>query len=218
MSGTAPPAPLTVRFYLDFVSTYSYFAALEIDDVAAKHGATVDWQVVSLPHVFRAAGTVSPLEQPLKLAHNRQDVARLARMKELPFEPPVGPPQVRGVRIAFWHLKPMDPHGAARLAREAMALRFGEGREPDDPDALSLLAERAEVDADLLRAAAHDESAGMRLRNATERAVADGMFGAPFVVIDDQRFWGTDRVTMHLDWWLGRLQERSASPAPPCIR
>lgn len=202
MSEAAP-----IRFHLDFVSTYSYFASQGIDAVAAHHGRRVDWIVVSLPHVFRAAGTTSPLEQPLKLAHNRQDTQRCAAMLGLPFAPPATRPNLRLARLLFHRLKAREADAAARFARSAMALRFGTGREIDSAEALAGVAADLGIDRADVDAAACDPVASRALREATDAAVADGMFGAPFARIGDARFWGHDRVLDHLDWWLAREKE-----------
>ena len=40
-------------------------------------------------------------------------------------------------------------------------------------------------------------------RELTEAALAAEVFGAPFYIVGDERFWGQDRLDM-LDWHLGR--------------
>ena len=194
-----------VRFFVDFVSTYSYFAAQRVDAVAARHGRTVGWQVVSLPHVFRLAGTTSPLEQPLKLAHNRQDVARLVAMSGLAFQRPEGTPEVQPARLLFHRLRRRDAELAARFARAALALRFGCGVELRDASALQQACVGLDVpELDIAAACGEpDPQDRAALVVATEEAVAAGMFGAPYAVVGAQRFWGQDRITDHLDWWLG---------------
>ena len=32
-----------IRFWFDFISPYGYLASLRIDELAARHGRTVDW-------------------------------------------------------------------------------------------------------------------------------------------------------------------------------
>lgn len=211
-SETLPPP---VRFFVDFVSTYSYFAAQRIDAVAARHGRTVSWQVVSLPHVFRLAGTISPLEQPLKLAHNRQDVLRLVAMSGLAFQRPEGAPEVQPARLLFHRLRRSDAELAARFARAALALRFGHGVELRDGPALQQACDGLQVSAADIAAACGEPDPQDRaaLVAATEEAAAAGMFGAPYAVVGAQRFWGQDRVTDHLDWWLGQ-EAATATPVP----
>ena len=195
-----------VRFYLDFVSTYSYFTAMRVDAVASRHGREVDWQVVSLPQVFRKAGTLSPLEQPLKLAHNRQDVARLAAMTQLPFQRPEGTHDVEPARLLFHRLRRRNGSLSGRFARAAMALRFGRGVELRDAFALREACAGLDVPESEMVAACDDPDPldKAALASATDEAVAAGMFGAPYAVVDHQRFWGHDRVIEHLDWWLSR--------------
>ncbi|HVI91607.1 MAG TPA: DsbA family protein, partial [Dongiaceae bacterium] len=42
-----------------------------------------------------------------------------------------------------------------------------------------------------------------RLRAVTDEALSRGIFGSPFVVVDDEPFWGADRLPM-VDEWLQR--------------
>jgi 2-hydroxychromene-2-carboxylate isomerase len=41
---------------------------------------------------------------------------------------------------------------------------------------------------------AHAPAAKERLRAATNRAIARGVFGVPSVLVDDELFWGTDAL------------------------
>lgn len=193
-----------IRFYLDFVSTYSYFAAMRIDAVASRHGRTVDSRIVSLPHVFKAAGTLSPLDQPHKLAHNRRDTERVALQMGLRFKRPPAPPDVQQARLVFHHLRARAAADAARFAREAMAVRFGEGMELTQA-VLERVCSAAGVAADVLETGPADPAAKASLIATTQAAVEqDGMFGAPYAWVDGERFWGHDRIVQQLDWWLGR--------------
>jgi 2-hydroxychromene-2-carboxylate isomerase len=42
-----------------------------------------------------------------------------------------------------------------------------------------------------------------RLKNATEAALARGVFGSPFIVVDGEPFWGHDRLDQ-VEKWLAR--------------
>ena len=192
-----------IHFFLDFVSTYSYFAAMRIDDIARRHGRVVKWQVVSLPHIFKLAGTMSPLDQPYKLAHNRRDTERVALQWNLPFQRIAGPPDVQLARLAFHRIRRHDQVASGHFARAAIALRFGQAIELNTMPALQLACHDAGIDPSLIDGAQADESAKADLVVATQHAVTHyGMFGAPFAVADEEPFWGHDRVTDQLDWWL----------------
>lgn len=191
-----------ICFFIDFVSTYSYFAARDIDEIARAHGRTVAWSVVSLPHVFQQAGTASPLVQPLKLEHNQQDVIRVAAMKGMPLRRPEGIPDVQWGRRVFWRIQRQSQDLANRFARICMDMRFGKGVELNTQQTLCVAADISGCDPSHVLAARDDEAASAALVQATAEAVSLGMFGAPFVRVGSERFWGHDRCTQHLDHWL----------------
>src|SRR3954468_11863734 len=71
-------APLL--FYFDFISPYGYFASLRIEELAARHGRTVDWRPMLLGvAVLKVMGLKPLLDTPLKGAYGRRDVRRHAR-------------------------------------------------------------------------------------------------------------------------------------------
>ena len=48
---------MRLRFFHDFSSPFSYLAATQIEDVAARHGLEVDWCPILLGALFREIGT-----------------------------------------------------------------------------------------------------------------------------------------------------------------
>src|SRR5690606_38630824 len=54
-----------VEFWFDFTSPYAYFASLEVEDVAARHGRTVQWRPFLLGAVFRTTGMQALTAMPL---------------------------------------------------------------------------------------------------------------------------------------------------------
>lgn len=192
-----------IRFYFDLLSTYSYFAVERLPALAARHGREVDWRLVSLPHVLKANGTTPPPLQPRKLAHNVQDVARLSAMLGIPFKlPRARPPDVSLARLMFYRLKRTDPRQAAPFATEMMRTLFGKGSTVATIEEISRASASLGISEAEIEQAAHDAAAKADLHAMLDVALADGMFGAPFAVVDDQMFWGHDRVIEHLDWWL----------------
>ena len=37
------PTPAPLHFYFDFISPFGYFASLRIEELASRHGRSVDW-------------------------------------------------------------------------------------------------------------------------------------------------------------------------------
>jgi 2-hydroxychromene-2-carboxylate isomerase len=86
------------------------------------------------------------------------------------------------------------------FVRAVYAANFA--RDADISDALvvgGILASLGLPAAEMLRHAQSDESKA-KLRQQTERAISLGIFGAPTFAIDDELFWGNDRLDAALDW------------------
>ena len=189
-----------IRFYFDFTSTFSYIAIHRIDDLAARYGRTVDWSAVSLGHLFHAQGVVSPPEVPKKFAYLKIDFPRSCAFAGLPcvFPAPF-PPDVKLARLAFWRLKARDPVLARTFAKAVSLAVFGHGKSVAGPDDLAAACAAAcpgvaGLLAEDLAAVGSDSVAKQAVIAALEAAVADGMIGAPFMVLDGEPFWGADRL------------------------
>jgi len=56
-------------------------------------------------------------------------------------------------------------------------------------------------DADEVRAALDNQAVKDKTRAEVEAAIAKGVFGSPYVVVDGEPFWGVDRFDQ-LERWL----------------
>ena len=56
------------------------------------------------------------------------------------------------------------------------------------------------MDADALAKALEDPALKDRARREVDAALAAGVFGSPFFVVDGEAFWGVDRLPMLEDW------------------
>jgi 2-hydroxychromene-2-carboxylate isomerase len=184
----------TIDFYFDFSSPYSYIASEWIDALAARHGRPVRWQAILLGATFAATGLKPPVDFPLKREYSMRDFLRSARFEGLPYrQPQPFPIATQNAARVFWWLDAEDPARAVAWAHAALRAYFARGVALDDPAALKTLAAEAGLDADAAEAAWNDPACKLRLKAANEAAIAAGVFGAPFFVVDGEPFWGNDR-------------------------
>jgi 2-hydroxychromene-2-carboxylate isomerase len=192
-----------IEFWFDFASGYAYFAALEIEALAERHARTVLWRPFTLGAAFKITGAQGLSRTPLKREYALHDWQRLAWLNGVPFNlppnhPNVGLPAIR----AFYYLERQDPHAAARLAKHIIAAYFRDGLDTDDPDAIAQLASSLlGLDPDAMRAGMVDPEIKALARKLGEEAVARGVFGSPWIFVDGEPFWGSDRLPM-VDRWL----------------
>jgi len=194
------PAPLD--FYFDFSSPYGYFASREIEGLAARHGRTVVWRPILLGAVFKVTGQGPLLLQPLRGPYATRDLERTARLLKAPFRlPTVFPVNALAASRAFYWLHDRDPAKARTFARAAFDAIFGRGEDLGSAPPVVALAKARGLAGDELAAALEEPAVKARLKDAVDAAVAAGVFGSPFVVVDGEPFWGHDRFAQ-IDRWL----------------
>jgi 2-hydroxychromene-2-carboxylate isomerase len=191
-----------IHFYFDFSSPYAYIASEWIEAVAARHGRRVQWHAVLLGATFQAAGLKPPVDYPLKREYVLRDFERSAQFGGLPYRQPAQfPIPTQNAARVFWWLNDQDPVRAAAWAHAGLRAYFNRGVALNDPLALQALAAENGLDAEAAAAAWQDPQWKARLLAANDAAIAAGVFGAPFFIIDGEPFWGNDRQTQ-IERWL----------------
>jgi 2-hydroxychromene-2-carboxylate isomerase len=195
------PAPLD--FYFDFSSPYGYIASEKIETLAARHGRRVDWHPILLGVVFKHTGAAPLTELPLKGAYAKRDFTRSAKFHgvepfRLPSRFPI-PTQVPA-RIVLW-LQTRDAALAVAAVHAFYRALFGAGVDISEPENALAVAVGCGVDDAAARAAIADPAVKDALRQANDQAIAAGVFGSPFIVVDGEPFWGVDRLDQ-LERWL----------------
>lgn len=193
------PAPLD--FYFDFSSPYGYFASTRIDGIAARHGREVHWRPFLLGAAFKTTGQTPLVQQPIRGDYHRHDFPRTARRLGVPFRMPESFPflSLAAARGFYW-LSDRDPAQAKALARAVYHAAFGEGRNVTAAEAVAEIAAPIGVDRAMLLAAVNDPVNKERLKAETDAAIARGVFGSPFVFVDGEPFWGSDRLDQVEEW------------------
>ena len=78
---------------------------------------------------------------------------------------------------------------------------FVEDRDISDPEVAADVVASVGVDRDALLAATQAPEIRKRAHTETEAAIERGVFGSPFIIVDGEPFWGSDRLEQ-VDKWL----------------
>lgn len=195
-------APRPIDFYFDFSSPYSYIASEWIEALAARHGRPVRWHALLLGATFQATGLKPPVDYPVKREYVLRDFERSARYAGVPYRQPSRfPVPTQNAARVFWWLASRDEARAAAWAHAGLRAMFTRDIDLADPVALTALAGEFGLDASEVRDVVQDPVWKARLKEVNEAAVAAGVFGAPFIVIDGEGFWGNDRRAQ-IERWL----------------
>lgn len=168
-------------FSFDFISPYAYLAAEKVEELARRHDYRVVWRPILLAALLNKNQQLGPAEIPDKRSYIFKNVLRLAHDHGLPLQPPPGHPfnPLLPLRIAC--LRP-----ESELILHLFRACWKDGRAIDSPEALKSL-----MDEDTLRAAGSDHAKQL-LRDNTDAAIAEGVFGVPSITVNGEMFWGLD--------------------------
>lgn len=189
----------SVDFYYDFSSTNSYFAAFMLPQICARSGAVMRWLPLHSAALFRGTGFDVMAMAPRKARYLWRDHARYAEATGLPFRRPSRfpiktAPALRCV-LAVDGLDAND-EGHARMDLSQALFRSYWERDENiaDPEVLASLIRGIKLDPDAIIAGANSQEIREELREITSQAAERGVFGVPTFFVDQEMFWGKDRL------------------------
>ena len=184
-----------IDFYFDFSSPYGYLAANRIEALAAKHDRGVHWRPMLLGVAFKATGSGPLPSIPLKGDYAKRDFLRSARFHGVPFNlPQPFPVSTVAACRAFYSLS--DEKDRVKLAKALYRAYFVDNVNIGDATNVLKVANDIGLKPDIENQAVKDKT-----RAEVDAAVAKGVFGSPYIVVEGEPFWGMDRFDQ-LERWL----------------
>jgi 2-hydroxychromene-2-carboxylate isomerase len=192
---------VTVEFWFEFASTYSYPAAMRVEAAARAAGVDLVWRPFLLGPLFAKQGwNDSPFNlYPVKGRYMWRDLERLCAAQGIPFRRPSVFPR-SGLVAARVAARFAGEPWLPEFVRRVYQANFAEDREIAERSVIAELLDALGQPAAERLAAAESAEAKAALRAQTERAETLGIFGAPSFVVGDELFWGNDRLDAALAW------------------
>ena len=177
-------------FYFDLGSPYAYLAAERINSLFDE---PPEWQPILLGGLFRIHGRDSwangrGREQGMREVERRAAEYGLPRVRWPDPWPGDGLTAMRAATFA----KQIGKVVSFSLAGFRQA--FAAGRDLSDPDNVMLAAAACELHPNALTKAVQSRAVKDALRAATDAAAARGVVGVPTVVVEEEVYWGDDRL------------------------
>lgn len=184
--------PQPASWYFDIISPFAHLALTRLDAIQALRPVVL--KPIVFGGVLKAWGQLGPAEIAPKRVHTYRLATHMAQAMGVPFRFPPAHPFNPLAMLRL--LTALDGNEAAVTA--AFRFVWGEGRDANEPAVLEAVADAAgRPDALALIA---EQEVKDRLRQATEEAIAAGVFGVPSLVIDGEVFWGADAMAMAQDY------------------
>jgi 2-hydroxychromene-2-carboxylate isomerase len=194
-----PTQPL--QFWFEFASTYSYVAAMQIEEQAAAAGVEVQWKPFLLGPLFASVGwTDSPFNiYPVKGAYMWRDMERLCEEANIPLRRPTVFPR-NGLLAARVACIAETQQWAGPFVREVYGANFASDEDISSEDVIAAVISKLGHDPDSVIQAARTTANKEFLKQQTAEAAVLGIFGAPTFVCGSELFWGSDRLPHALRW------------------
>ena len=190
-----------IDFYFDFSSPYGYFASTRIDTLGARYGREVVWHPFLLGVAMKITGGTPLPGVPLKGDYARRDFARSAGYYGVEFRlPSVFPISSQAPARAFYWVDRKDPKQAKVLAAALYRAYFVEDVNISNPEDTIAVCAKLGYKPEEVRAAINDAAIKELVKAEVDKAIARGAFGSPYIVVDDEAFWGADRLEQVEKW------------------
>ncbi|MHC8358266.1 2-hydroxychromene-2-carboxylate isomerase [Pseudomonas sp. LB3P81] len=193
----------TVEFYFDLGSPATYLANTQLPKICAQTDSQLIYIPILLGGIFKATGNASPATIPAKGLYMFQDLDRYARRYGVPLKfNPNFPINTLMLMRAVTGMQLRHPERFQAFIDCLFHAIWVEGRSLDDPATVASVLAQNGFDPNEVLALTADEDVKAALKDNTEKAVQRGVFGAPSMFVDNQLFFGQDR----LDFVLGALR------------
>lgn len=183
-----------VDFYYDFVSPAAYLAWTQLDSLCERTGARVRFRPVLLGGMLKHHGQGSPAMVPAKWQWMQKDFARYAKAYGVDFS--INPHfifnSITVMRGALWAL---DNQCIEVYNRAIFTAAWVDGLDLSSVDVVHQRLAEAGLDASAILEATAQPEVKQSLIHATAQACERGVFGVPSMVVEDELFFGQDRLS-----------------------
>nr|WP_316641135.1 2-hydroxychromene-2-carboxylate isomerase [uncultured Roseateles sp.] len=204
-----------ITFYFDVISPYAALAFERLPEALAGLNVVVDYRPILFAGLLKHWGQKGPAEMETKRQWTFRQVAwtahRLGIALQTPTQHPFNPLALQ--RLA-WACGPNR-----RVVEKLFHHVWHGGQDANEPGRLEQLQRELAPAVD-----PGDDTVKQALRQATEDALARGVFGVPTLEVDGRLFWGLDSldmVTAYLRgdaWFQGDDWDEAARPRGGVVR
>jgi len=182
----------TVDFWFDPISPYAHLAFQRLPESFVGMSYSVSYRPIVFGALLKAFAHKGPAEIEPKRAWTFRQVHWLAHRIGVPIDTPARHPfNPIGLSRLAWATAPEGLTPSRHACEQVLRHAWRGGASAVDPGRIAGLAALLSPRLDPV-----GDAARRRLRDATDEAIAAGVFGVPTVRADGRLFWGLDALPM----------------------
>ena len=190
-----------ITFYLDFISPYAHLTFEALPEALMGVSYRVSHVPVLFAGLLKHHGQLGPAEIASKREWTYRQVLWLAHSRGIALEMPASHPfnPLTLLRLALACSPEATPGAPNRYVCETIFRHVWRGgAEAVDAQRLDILTTQLQPKHD-----PGSDAVKAQLKNNTDAAIAQGVFGVPTFAVDGRLFWGLDALPMLRDYLLG---------------
>ncbi|MCH9746870.1 MAG: 2-hydroxychromene-2-carboxylate isomerase [Alphaproteobacteria bacterium] len=185
-----------IDYYFSTLSPYTYLAGQRFEDVLVGHSASVNYKPLDIISLLNRTGGILPKDRHInRIEYRKQELVRQAEKFDLPFNinPAFWPTNAAPSSYAIIAAQNAGDGNLGMLVFSILRAVWAEEKDISQDDVIQASLREAGFDPALsesgLLVGAETYAANL------EEAIDKGVFGSPFYIVEDnQRFWGQDKI------------------------
>ena len=190
-----------IDFYFSIGSTYTYLSVTRILDVEKKHVVKFNWKPFSVRIIMKEMNNIPfPKDKKNKVDYMWRDIERRAEGYGFFAKTPVPYPLSEfdlANKLAILGLK---EDWGIDYVKTTYKRWFQEGKEPATEPNISEICSKLKLDKEQTISKANSEEIEKEYLANTNSARNNKVFGSPSFLVNNEIFWGDDRMEDSITW------------------
>ena len=189
-----------ITFYLDFISPYAYLAFEHLPEALKGISYSVDYKPVLFAGMLKHHGQLGPAEIAPKRDWTYRQVMWLAQSLNVPMQMPVSHPfnPLPLLRLALACNLPATGLASRYVCETIFRHVWCSAQDAGNTERTKALTAQFGPAQNV-----QSDEVKNSLKNNTDKAIAQGVFGVPAFAVDGKIFWGLDSLPMLRDYLSG---------------
>ena len=190
-----------IDFYFSIGSTYTYLTVTRIMDVEKKHQVRFNWKPFSVRAIMKEMNNIPfPKDKINKVNYMWRDIERRAKGYGFFAKTPVPYPLSEFDLANQIAILGLDKGWGINYIRLTYKKWFQEGKEPAIDPSISEICNELDLDKDKILSEAKSEIFLNKYKSNTDTARKNKVFGSPSFIVENEIFWGDDRMEDAIKW------------------
>ena len=190
-----------IDFYFSIGSTYTYLTVTRIHDVEKKHQVRFNWKPFSVRAIMKEMNNIPfPKDKINKVNYMWRDIERRAEGYGFFAKTPVPYPLSEFDLANQIAILGLDKGWGTDYIRLTYKKWFQEGKEPAIDPSISEICKELGLNKNEIVSEAKSEIFEKKYISNTDSARENKVFGSPSFIVENEIFWGDDRMEDAINW------------------